>query len=105
MANPISPVLSIKLEEEVTGASTLPLTKPITGNIFEDVLNKAIEGLEGVSQFEFNANLLTDKYLKGEADITEVMIATSKLNIAVQLAVTTVTSAVNTFKEILQMPV
>lgn len=74
-----------------------------TGNAFEDVLNKTIESLNGVSRSEMYANQLTEKYIHGEVDLSDAMIAQAKMNIATQLAVTTVTSAVNTFKEITQI--
>jgi len=72
---------------------------------FDDVLSKAVDALEGVSRTESRADALMEKYMRGQVDMSEVMIATAKMNLAVQLAVTTVTSAVNTFKEITQMQV
>lgn len=85
-----------------------PATGPgatFTGNPFEDILSKAIEALEGVSKSEVHANQLVDKYVKGEIDIQDVMIAQAKMNLVVTMAVTTVNAAVNTFKEITQMQV
>ncbi len=74
-------------------------------NMFDTILNRAVESLEGVSKTEFTANDLMNKYAAGQAELSDVMIATAKMNIAVQLAVTTVTSAVNTFKEMTQMQI
>lgn len=76
-----------------------------TGNPFEDVLAKAIESLEGVSRSEIYANQLVEKYVKGEAELQDVMVAQSKMSIMMQLAVTTVNSAVSSFKEITQIQV
>ena len=76
-----------------------------TGNAFEDILNKTIESLNGVSRTENHANQLIDKYARGQADLQDVMVAQAKMNVAVQLAVTTVNSAVNTFKEITQIQI
>lgn len=76
-----------------------------TGNPFEDVLASAIEALEGVSRSEIYANELVDKYVRGEAELHEVMLAQAKMGVSVQLAVTTINSAVTTFKEITQMQV
>jgi flagellar hook-basal body complex protein FliE len=84
------------------------LTTPaadFTGNPFEDVLKKAVESLESVSKTELYANQLVDKYLKGEAEISDVMAAQAKMSVMVNLAVTTVNSAVTTFKEITQIQV
>ena len=76
-----------------------------TGNPFEDILAKAIESLESVSQTERYANQMVEKYVRGEAELQDVMVAQAKMSITVQLAVTTVNAAVNTFKEITQMQV
>jgi flagellar hook-basal body complex protein FliE len=75
------------------------------GNPFDDVLAKAIESLEGVNRSEVYANQMIDKYIRGEADIQDVMVAQSKMSVMMQLAVTTVNASVNTFKEITQMQI
>ena len=76
-----------------------------SGNIFEDILSKAISSLEGVSRSEMYANRLVEGYLRGEIDLKDVMVAQAKMSIMVQLAVTTVNSAVTTFKEITGMQI
>ena len=81
------------------------VSRPLSGNAFEDMLAKAVEALEGVSKSEVTANQLVDKYIHGEAELQDVMVAQSKMSIMVNLAVTTVNSAVNTFKEITQIQV
>lgn len=85
-----------------TAAAPAPAT---TSNPFEDVLAKAIESLEGVSKSEVYANQLVERYVKGEVELQDVMVAQAKMSIMVQMAVTTVNAAVNTFKEITQMQV
>lgn len=77
----------------------------LSGNPFEDILAKAIDALEGVSRSEIYADQLVEKYLRGEAELHQVMVAQSKAGIMVQLAVTAINSAVTTFKEITQMQV
>ena len=89
------------VEREVAPTGPLPLSE----NPFEVILRRAVDALEGVSQTEAAANRLIDLYVAGKAELSDVMIATSKASIAVQLAVTVVTSAVNTFKEITQMQI
>lgn len=90
------------------GGPAAPLEAPaagrvgLTGNAFEDILNKSIEALNGVSRSEIYANQTIDKYLHGQADLQDVMIAQSKMSVLSTLAVTTVNTAVNTFKEITQ---
>jgi flagellar hook-basal body complex protein FliE len=77
----------------------------LKSNIFEDALSKAIDSLNGISRAEIHANELIDKYSRGEVELHEVMLAQSKLSIMVQLAVTTINSAVTTFKEVTQMQI
>lgn len=77
----------------------------LKGNPFDEVLSRAIESLNEVSRSEIYANQMVDKYLRGEIELHEVMLAQSKMSIMVQLAVTTINSAVTTFKEITQMQV
>ncbi|OGC05135.1 hypothetical protein A2276_04240 [candidate division WOR-1 bacterium RIFOXYA12_FULL_43_27] len=72
---------------------------------FEDMLSKAIDSLDGVSKQEIRSNELIESYLKGDAELSDVMVETSKLSVMVQLAVTTINTAVTTFKEITQMQV
>ncbi len=77
----------------------------LTGSPFEDLLSSAIEALNGVSRQEVYADQVVNRYLDGKAELHEVMVAQSKMSIMVQLAVTTVNSAVATFKEITQMQI
>ncbi len=77
----------------------------LTGNAFEDILNKSIEALNGVSRSEMYADQVIDKYLHHQADLQDVMIAQSKMSVMSTLAVTTVNTAVNTFKEITQIQI
>ncbi|OGC11416.1 hypothetical protein A3K48_02755 [candidate division WOR-1 bacterium RIFOXYA12_FULL_52_29] len=79
--------------------------RPLSGNMFDDVLNKTIEALNGVSNSEFYANQMIDRYSRGEVELHDVMVAQSKASVMVQMAVTTINGAVNTFKEITQMQI
>ena len=69
------------------------------------MLQKAVDSLEGVSKIENDTNLLIQQFVDGKAELSDVMIATAKMNLSVQLAVAVVTSAVNTFKEMTQMQI
>lgn len=92
-------------EEQITTTTQTAPNANFTGNIFEDVLSKAIDALNGISQAEVYTNQVIGKYLKGEVELHEVMVTQSKMSVMSQLAVTVITSAVNTFKEIIQMQV
>lgn len=76
-----------------------------TTNAFDNLLSKAINSLNSVSQAEMHADRLMQQYRAGQAELHEVMIAQSKANILVQFAVTSINTAVTSFKEILQMQV
>jgi len=112
MKRPIDPI-ALRLanligEDKKVSPASLGIA-PAEGGLkvspFEDVLSKAIEALDGISKQDIRANQLIESYIKGEVEISDVMIATSKLSVMVQLAVTTVNLAVTTFKEITQMQV
>jgi flagellar hook-basal body complex protein FliE len=102
---PIMPITLAQVEgPEVTPVA--PAAAPSKSeSIFDQVLGRAVDALDSVSQTEMNANRLIDDYIAGKVELSDVMIATSKMTIAVQLAVTTITNAVSTFKEITQMAI
>lgn len=104
---PIEPINLAQVEPAaVRGVAAPAVTSPAEGGgIFDEMLGRAVDALENVSQIEMNANKLIDQYVAGKAELSEVMLATSKMTIAVNLAVTTITSAVGSFKEITQMPI
>jgi flagellar hook-basal body complex protein FliE len=104
MAEPIERI-SRELETDAIETGGISQRINFTGNVFEDVLSKSIEALNGVSRSEFYANQMIDKYVAGEVDMADAMIAASKMSVMVQLAVTVVNSAVTTFKEVTQMQI
>jgi len=112
MANPpINPITLIKLAqaEGVNNApavaAPMPAAPAQTPSIFDEMLGRAVDSLNSVSEVEMNANRLIDQYVQGKAELSDVMLATAKMTIAVNLAVTTITTAVSSFKEITQMPI
>jgi flagellar hook-basal body complex protein FliE len=106
-ANPIDPISSLAqvLGENSVGMPSRTMGKPLTGNIFEDILGKAVESLEGVSAVESKTNALIEGYLNGKVDLTDVVTATSELNVIIQLATTVANQAVTSFKEITSIPI
>lgn len=100
----INPIDPIKLTQVGMPAEAVTPTAK-SGNAFDGMLSKAVDALNGVSETEFTANRLIDDYAAGKAELSDVMIATAKMSVAVQLAVTTITSAVNVFKEITQIQI
>lgn len=106
---PINPIFNDMSMAQLPGElGTTPAGAPgraLQTNPFEEVLSAAVDSLEGVSNTEFRANALINDYIRGNAELHEVMLATSKMNIMVQLAVTVVTTAVSSFKEMTQMQI
>lgn len=84
------------------GAPT-PVAPAAGGSLFDDILGRAVDALNSVSASEMNANHLIDLYVQGKAELSDVMLATSKMTLDVSLAVTTITNAVSSFKEITSM--
>ena len=103
-----SPISPISLAQ-VAGALDKPAVKSAAptqpGNIFDQMLGRAVDALNNVSESEWNANKLIDGYVAGKVELSDVMVATAKMNVAVQLAVTTITTAVSTFKEVTQISI
>lgn len=72
---------------------------------FQKALDVAIESLNNVSKQEILADKMIADYIKGDVGLEEVMIEVEKASLSVSLALTIVNTSVQTFKEILQMPV
>lgn len=107
MAEAINPISSIRLTQ-ISGEDNLAQIEgadPVSKGVFSDILDSAINALNSVSDVEFNANNLISDYIAGKAELSDVMVASAKMSIAVQLAVTAITSTVNTFKEITQIAI
>ncbi|RAP22843.1 hypothetical protein DID73_02585 [Candidatus Marinamargulisbacteria bacterium SCGC AG-343-K17] len=68
-------------------------------------LDNAIRSLENVSKQESKVNNLMDQFIKGTISEDEVVVETAKLNLSISMVTTIVQSAVQTFKEIQQIPV
>lgn len=68
-------------------------------------LDNAIRSLQNVSKQEARVNNLMDDFIKGKISEDEVVLETAKLNLAISMVTTIVQSAVQTFKEIQQIPV
>ncbi len=71
---------------------------------FQQFLDHAVQAFVSLSAMEFQTNQLIKKYMKGKVSVDEVTIATGKLNLAMQMATTVVTTSVQTFKELQQIP-
>jgi flagellar hook-basal body complex protein FliE len=68
-------------------------------------LDNAIRSLGNVSQQEARVNQLMDQFTQGTVSEDEVVLETAKLNLSISMVTTIVQSAVQTFKEIQQIPV
>lgn len=69
------------------------------------VFNRLIENLAEVSDQEFRVNTLIEGFIRGEVSEDEVVLETAKLNLMMSMITTLVQTGVQTFKEILQIPV
>ncbi|MDD4526967.1 MAG: flagellar hook-basal body complex protein FliE [Candidatus Margulisbacteria bacterium] len=77
----------------------------LTDNLFQLALEKAVEGLNRISEQEIKADALVQEYVNGNVPLEEVIIQMEKATVAISLAMTVINSAVQTTKEILQMAV
>lgn len=68
--------------------------------------NYLMDALKGVNKLELEADALTKKLAAGEkVDIHEVMIATEKANVALQMTIQVRNKAVEAYNEIMRMQV
>ena len=65
----------------------------------------AIKALQEISNQEFHVNDLMQQYIDGKATIEEVSIETTKLNLAISFASTVISTASQTFKELISMQI
>ena len=114
MPEPIAPITSVAEAAKLFGDDFLAEASmaqgaaagvPQTSDPFQVVFDNVLKSLEGVSAAENRADVLTEAFVAGKVDTPDVMIAMAKANLAVQFAVTTVTTAVNTFKELTQIQI
>ncbi len=77
----------------------------LNDNLFQIALEKAVDGLNRISQQEIKSDLLIQGYVEGTVPLEEVIIQMEKATVAISLAMTVINSAVQTTKEILQMAV
>ena len=98
---------SIAQLDQLGVAQNATLTNPTQLNIvpLQIFLDNAIKALENVSKQEFKTNQLIDAFVEGKISEDEVVLETSKLNLAISMVTTIVQSAVQTFKEIQNIPV
>ncbi len=68
-------------------------------------LDKTIDALDKLSRQEFRMNDLIEGFVEGRVSEDEVIVETAKLNLSMQMVTTIVQSAVQSFKEILQIAV
>lgn len=94
----------------VTGATTG--VGALTGTVqaenttpFQKILDNATGALENVSNMETKANAYIQQYVQGNVSMEDVMIETTKMQLAMELAITVVNQTVATFKEVQQMQV
>ena len=65
----------------------------------------AIKALQDISNQEYHVNNLMQEYINGKSTIEEVSIETTKLNLAISFASTVISTASQTFKELISMQI
>ena len=103
--------------EKVDRASLAQLNQGVAGNAkavdpaqlnivpLQVFLDNAIKALDRVSKQEFRVNDLMNQFVEGKISEDEVVLETAKLNLSISMVTTIVQSAVQTFKEIQNIPV
>ena len=87
-----------------TGGLTAAV-QPENSTPFQQILDNALGALENVSKIEDRANTYIQEYAQGNVSMEDVLIEATKMQMAMELAITMVNQTVSTFKEIQQMQV
>ena len=87
-----------------TGALTAAV-QPENTTPFQQILDNAMGALENVSKVEERANVYMQEYAQGNVSMEDVLLEATKMQMAMELAITIVNQTVSTFKEIQQMQV
>ena len=105
MANQVNLNPANRVNQVINAQQNVVPTNTIAEPPFQQFLDNAINSLNDISSQEIKTDQLINNYVTGKASLEEVILATNKLSLVMQLAVTVVNTAVQTFKEIQQMPV
>ncbi|MBW7454057.1 flagellar hook-basal body complex protein FliE [Paenibacillus sepulcri] len=96
----ISPVLSSRLTN-INPVSEKATPAEMTQS-FGDFLQNA---LDGVSAQESNVSALTDQFMLGQVDVSQVMIASSQAELSLQLTSQIRNKVIEAYQEIMRMQV
>jgi flagellar hook-basal body complex protein FliE len=97
--NPIAPIRGI---QSASGATATAAVATGGASSFAATLANA---LEGVNAAQVNADAVSEAAAAGQADVTDVLVATSEAQLLVQTATTVRNRAVEAFNSIMQMQV
>ena len=94
---------AVNQSQELVRGSLLQKKENPQGDTF---LHMFTEALNGVNEIQQNADNLTRQYLTGETtDIAQVLLATEKANLAMQLTVQVRNKIVEAYQEISRMQI
>ncbi|MFC1517669.1 flagellar hook-basal body complex protein FliE [Candidatus Margulisiibacteriota bacterium] len=103
MAEPIS-AIGGAVTRGAPGALTSAVAAENT-TPFQQILDNSLGALENISRMEEKANVYMQEYVRGNVSMEDVLIEATKMQLAMELAITMVNQAVTTFKEVQQMQV
>ncbi len=90
----------------ISGITTAPVAAPNPASPQGDFGKAITSALESVSQAEFTANSLAeDVAIGGETSVQELMVATTKAALSVDLLVQVRNKAVEAYQEIMRMQI
>ncbi len=105
----VEKVMDMLDAEKIVGtglnATPVPQVVDFEKSPFTYFMTGAVEALQQASNAEFRTNKIIGEYLQGVGSVEDVMLATNELTISMSVATTVITTAVQTFKEIQQMPI
>ncbi|NQY74438.1 MAG: hypothetical protein HRT90_06710 [Candidatus Margulisbacteria bacterium] len=104
MADYISALSATQLSQSQASRLAKPVPMALNTPPFQLLMDHAVSAFASLSSMEAENNRLIKRYLRGKATVDEVSVSTSKLNLAMQLATTVLTTSVQTFTQLQNTP-
>ena len=89
----------------VLGKTTQKINKEVANSVFDDIYKAAINLIEDTNNLELEADQKSLDFAMGKtSSIEEVLIAQEKANILLQFTIQVRNKAIESYKEIMRMP-
>lgn len=89
----------------IRGAAETAASKPTPAETMQSFGEHLKQAIDGVAAQEEAVRITTDKFVLGEADVTELMIVSQQAHLSLQLTAQVRTKIIEAYQEIMRMQV